>query len=92
MAQNISARRLFEKRYKQSYDWFVACEHINRPDEIICELRSRFQMVHQAYFPLKVPIVGLNLVIGLTLTHLGPNMTAGQTSSQHSWDQEKERK
>lgn len=68
-ARNISARRIFEKRYKQSYDWFVACEHINLPDEIISELRSRFSIIHQAYWPLRVPIVDLNLVIGLTLTH-----------------------
>ena len=68
LARNISARRIFEKRYKQSYDWFVACEHINLPHEIIAELRSRFRVVNIAYFPLVVPIVSLNLAIGLTLT------------------------
>jgi len=70
MARNLSARRIFERRYKQSYDWFVASEHINLPDEIISELRARFSIVHQTYFPLKIPIVGLNLIIGLTLTPL----------------------
>jgi len=69
MARNISARRIFEKRYKQNYDWFVACEHINRPEEIIAELRSRFSIVHRVYFPLLAPIVALNLIIGLTLTN-----------------------
>jgi SAM-dependent methyltransferase len=69
MARNISARRMFEKRYGQNYDWFVACEHINLPDEIIAALRSRFTILHQAYFPFAIPIVTLNLVIGLTLTH-----------------------
>ena len=72
MARNISARRIFEKRYKQSYDWFVACEHINLPDEIISELRSRFSIIHQTYWPFRVPIINLNLVMGLTLTHLKP--------------------
>ncbi|CBE67992.1 Methyltransferase 24 [Candidatus Methylomirabilis oxygeniifera] len=72
MARNISARRIFEKRYKQSYDWFVACEHINLPDEILSELRSRFSIIHQAYWPLGIPIVNFNLAIGLTLTHLTP--------------------
>lgn len=72
MARNISARRIFEKRYKQSYDWFVMCEHINLPDEIISELRSRFSIIHQTYWPFRVPIVNLNLVIGLTLRHLKP--------------------
>jgi SAM-dependent methyltransferase len=75
MARNISARRIFEKRYKQSYDWFVACEHVNLPDEIISELRSRFSIVHQTYWPFRVPIVNLNLVIGLTLRHLRPTDT-----------------
>jgi SAM-dependent methyltransferase len=70
MARNISARRIFEKRYGQSYDWFVACEHINLPDEIIAELNSRFSIIHQAYFPFAIPVVTLNLVIGLTLTRL----------------------
>jgi SAM-dependent methyltransferase len=70
LARNISARRIFEKRYKQSYDWFVDCEHINRPDEIMRELSSRFQIIHRSYFPFKIPIVGVNLVIGLTLASL----------------------
>jgi ubiquinone/menaquinone biosynthesis C-methylase UbiE len=69
MARNISARRIFEKCYKQNYDWFVACEHINRPDEIMAELRSRFSIVHRVYFPLLVPLVALNLIIGLTMTN-----------------------
>lgn len=67
LARNISARRIFEKRYKQSYDWFVACEHINRPAEILRELERRFDVVHRDFFPLKVPLVSPNLVIGLTL-------------------------
>jgi SAM-dependent methyltransferase len=69
MARNISARRIFEKRYRQSYDWFVASEHMNRPDEILVELQSRFSIVHRMYFPLLAPIVALNLIIGLTLTN-----------------------
>lgn len=69
LARNVSARPIFEKRYRQSYDWFVACEHINRPSEIISELLGSFQIIHRTYFPLMIPIVGLNLVIGLTLAH-----------------------
>lgn len=69
MARNISARRIFEKRYKQSYDWFIAYEHINKSDEIISELRSRFSIIHQTFVPFKIPSVTLNLIIGLTLMH-----------------------
>lgn len=67
LARNISARRIFEQRYKQSYDWFIACEHINAPDEILGELKKRFDIVQSSYFPLVVPVIPLNLVIGLTL-------------------------
>jgi SAM-dependent methyltransferase len=70
LARNISARRIFEERYKQSYDWFVACEHINLPDEIIGELhKKQFSIIDRAFFPLIVPIVNLNLCIGLTLVN-----------------------
>ena len=70
MVRDMTSRPIFEKRYKQSFDWFIASEHINLPDEIISELRARFSIVHQTYFPLKIPIMGLNLIIGLTLTPL----------------------
>jgi len=67
LARNISARRIFERRYQQKYDWFVACEHINVPDEIIPELTARFSVAHRDFFPLKIPSINLNLCIGLTL-------------------------
>jgi SAM-dependent methyltransferase len=67
LARNISARRSFESRYKQSYDWFVACEHINMTSEILAQLQQRFEFVHRVFFPLFVPVVPLNLIIGLTL-------------------------
>lgn len=69
LGRNVSARPLFEKRYKQSYDWFIASEHINLPHEIIEELQTRFTIVHKTFFPLGLPIITTNLVIGLTLTH-----------------------
>lgn len=70
LARKISAQRLFEKKYKQSYDWFISREHINKPDEIIEELTKYFSITHKAYFPLKVPNVNLNLCIGLKLIPL----------------------
>lgn len=68
MARNISARRVFEKRYGQSYDWLVASEHINKPNEIIDELNARFTRKHSAFFPFLLPGVWLNLVVGLVYT------------------------
>jgi SAM-dependent methyltransferase len=69
MARNLSARRIFEQRYKQSYKWYVASEHINSPKEIVTELKKRFEITHRVYFPLMLPITFTNLVIGLTLRH-----------------------
>jgi ubiquinone/menaquinone biosynthesis C-methylase UbiE len=71
LARKISAQRLFENRYHQSYDWFIQREHINRPHEIIAALSEHFQTIHRAWFPLVLPSVTLNLCIGLTLRPKG---------------------
>lgn len=67
LARKISAQRIFEKIYKQSYKWFIEREHINRPNEILEELKPYFKIQHQAYFPFIWPSVNLNLCIGITL-------------------------
>lgn len=67
-ARKISAQRLFEKRYKQSYKWFIEREHVNRPNEIQEELEKYFKIVHRQFFPFVLPIINFNLCIGLTLT------------------------
>jgi len=66
LARRLSAQRLFEKRYKQPYDWFISREHINRPNEIIEELGRYFEIVHSRYFPFLLPFQFSNLVIGFT--------------------------
>lgn len=66
LARRISAQRIFESRYKQPYRWFIEREHINKPHEILAELDPYFEAVHQSFFPLVVPVVTLNLVIGMT--------------------------
>ncbi len=67
LARRISAQRIFEKRYKQSYKWFIEREHINKPKEIMEELRKYFKIIDQSYFPLPIPYIFCNLCIGLTL-------------------------
>lgn len=68
LARRISARRIFEKRYPgEVYDFYISREHINRPHEILEELDPYFTIEHRAFFPLVVPIVTMNLCIGLTL-------------------------
>jgi ubiquinone/menaquinone biosynthesis C-methylase UbiE len=65
--RNVSARRIFEKRFRQSYDWCIASEHVNVPEEILEELSSAFRVEHSSYFPFALPVQGVNLCIGLTL-------------------------
>jgi SAM-dependent methyltransferase len=67
LARNLSARRIFEKRYHQSYDWLIQSEHINSPAEILAALDEHFFIADQMYFPLLLPLKDLNLVIGITL-------------------------
>jgi SAM-dependent methyltransferase len=67
LARRISAQRIFERRYRQPYRWFIEREHLNRPGEILEELRPAFRVEHRAFFPFPFPSVALNLCIGLTL-------------------------
>ncbi|PWR76214.1 class I SAM-dependent methyltransferase [Methanospirillum stamsii] len=68
IARKISARRIFEKRYNQSYDWLISIEHINLPLEIIIELKKFFLIEETSYFPLIIPSISMNLCIGLVLS------------------------
>ena len=70
LARRISAQRIFEKRYKISYDWFVKSEHINLPHEILRELKRCFRIDKSRHFPWIIPSVTMNLVIGLKLAPL----------------------
>jgi SAM-dependent methyltransferase len=71
IARRVSAERIFRKRYNQSYDWFISREHINSPAEILQTLGRHFKMRDKAYFPFLVPLVNLNLCIGLLATPRG---------------------
>ena len=67
LARKISAQRIFETRYQQSYKWFIEREHINRPNEIFEELSPYFSIVTSRYFPIPVKMQQCNLCIGVTL-------------------------
>jgi len=67
VARRVSAQRLFESEFKQSYSRHIEREHINDPHEVLEELDPYFEVVERDFFPFKVPSVHLNLVIGLTL-------------------------
>jgi len=67
LARRISAQRIFEKRYNQSYRWFIEREHINLPEEIIDELGRYFEIERKAFFPIPIPWLWCNLVVALNL-------------------------
>jgi SAM-dependent methyltransferase len=65
LARNISARRIFEKRYDMPYDWFVRSEHVNDAWEILQCLDEHFPVRRTTFWPMLVPSVQLNLVLGV---------------------------
>jgi SAM-dependent methyltransferase len=67
LARRLSAQRIFERRYRQPYKWFIEREHVNRPAEIMAVLRRHFQITHRSFFPIPLPVLFCNLVIGITL-------------------------
>jgi len=67
LARKMSAQRIFEARYKQSYRWFIEREHINLPHEIFSELSTYFEISHARYFPIPINAKFCNLCIGATL-------------------------
>jgi SAM-dependent methyltransferase len=67
LGRMFTSRRIFEKRYRQRYDWLIEYEHINRASEVIAELKKRFRFRHSEYWPLRIPSVHANLVLGMTL-------------------------
>jgi SAM-dependent methyltransferase len=76
LARRTTAQRVFEREFGQSYTWVIRSEHLNVPWEVLGELRKRFRVVHLQYFPLRIPSVALNLVIGATLEPLGAGRSA----------------
>jgi SAM-dependent methyltransferase len=67
LARRLTAKRIFEARYGQPYDWFILREHINLPGEVFEELAPCFELVHQTSFPVPLPLLWCNLFIGATL-------------------------
>lgn len=65
-ARAVTTKRMFEHRYGVPYDFLWQWEHINQAREILDEL-ARFEVVDRTFFPLRVPSVDLNLVVGVTL-------------------------
>ncbi|HVZ73678.1 MAG TPA: methyltransferase domain-containing protein [Polyangia bacterium] len=67
LARKISAERVWKRHFDAPYAEFYKREHINLPHEILAELDPYFTVAARSFFPLGVPIVACNLVIGLEL-------------------------
>jgi SAM-dependent methyltransferase len=72
VARKVSAERIFRKRYGLPYRWLARREHINSPGEILHVLAQKFQIIDRSFFPLRVPLISLNLCIGVTARRPGP--------------------
>jgi SAM-dependent methyltransferase len=66
LGRQVTSRRVFEKRYGMSFDWYIESEHFNTPGEIVPQLDARFTRVRRTWWPLRVPTVHLNLCLGLS--------------------------
>ena len=68
--RRVTSKRMFERRYRTPYEPFIAAEHVNKANEILEELERYFVVEKSEYYPMKVPVIHLNLCIGLTLSAL----------------------
>ena len=66
LGRRFTAQRKFEREYGQPYELFIRREHINSPKEILELVRERFRVEHRSFFPLRVPLVDLNVFLGVT--------------------------
>jgi SAM-dependent methyltransferase len=68
IGRRFTSKRAFERRYGVAYEWHIRSDHLNRPEEILAEIRHRFRILDRTFFPCRVPVVHLNLMIGITAT------------------------
>ena len=62
----ISAQRMWKKRYHLPYSMFIGREHLSVPEEVLEEIHPYFKTERRSFFPLRVPAIFCNLVIGYT--------------------------
>lgn len=68
--RRVTSQRIFEQRYKRPYKRFIRAEHVNQAWEVLAEVRRRFRVEHQSWFPFGVPSIHLNFVAAMTLAPL----------------------
>ena len=65
--RRFSSKRLFEKRYGVPYDWLIRYDHCSSAREVVVELKKSFLIRRREFFPLRLPLLDVNLIIGLEL-------------------------
>lgn len=66
IGRKLSIQRIFEKRYKEPYKWFIEREHVNVPQEILEEIFPYFELISSEFFPLKfLPFTWCNISVGM---------------------------
>ena len=76
LGRAVTSKRQYEKRYGKPYAEFIRRDHVNTAREVLAELRPLFRVAGREFWPLRVPVVALNLFIGLTLTPPRPRGVA----------------
>jgi SAM-dependent methyltransferase len=66
LGRRVTTQRAFEHRYKTSYKWHIESDHVNDAREIIGELQHLFEVTDSTYYPARVSLIDLNLLVGLT--------------------------
>ena len=67
LARKVSAERVFVKNFKMDYLPIILNEHVNTYSEIHRLLVQGFSVQKSEFFPFRVPIADMNLVVGLRL-------------------------
>jgi len=75
MGRRVTSQRAFEYRYKTGYSWFIENEHVNQAREILHELRRRFDFADSTYFPSHIPLIDINILIGITCMRRADRVT-----------------
>jgi SAM-dependent methyltransferase len=70
LGRNLTSRRIFERKFGKKFDWMMAYDHVNNVQEVLTEIRKKFCVERIAYFPMRLPSVHMNLIIGLELRPL----------------------
>ncbi len=67
LARRVSAKPMFERRFKMSYAPIIANEHVNTLEEVRFVLADAFEATITKRFPLPIAIDAVNLCVALRM-------------------------